>query len=83
MKTVMFGDSAMTSSPAAHRAAPMRKFFFQPMMVPIRPPAIMNAPAMSEYTMFANWMSGVVAPRMVTSSVLARPSAPLSPDVPI
>ena len=83
MKTVMFGDSAMTSSPAAHSAAPMRKFLRQPMMVPTSPPAIMNAPAMSEYTMLASWMSGVVAPRMLTSSVLARPSAPLSPDVPI
>ena len=54
MNTAMLGASAMSTSPTAHSAAPMRKFFFQPMMVPMRPPAIMNAPAMSEYTMFAS-----------------------------
>ena len=54
MKIVMFGDSAMTSSPAAHRAAPRRKVGRQPMMVPTSPPATMKAPAMSEYTMFAS-----------------------------
>ena len=83
MKIVMFGDSAMTSSPAAHRAAPRRKLVRQPMMVPTRPPAAMKAPAISEYTMFASWMSGVVAPSTSTSCWLASPSAPLSPDVPI
>ena len=48
MKTVMLGETARTTSPAAHSRAPMRKFFFQPMMVPIMPPAIMKAPAMRE-----------------------------------
>ena len=48
MKTAMFGAMASTTSPAAHMRAPMRKFFFQPMMVPIMPPAIMKAPAMRE-----------------------------------
>ena len=83
MKTVMLGENAMRISPAAQNAAPMRKLRFQPMTVPSRPPAIMSAPAMSEYTMFASWMSGTVAPSWVTSSVFARLSALFSPDVPI
>lgn len=74
MKTIMFGTKARTTSPRAHKAAPMRKFFFQPMMVPIMPPAVMKAPAMREYTMLASWMS---------ATVTASDRAPLSPEVPI
>ena len=48
MKMAILGDIASTTSPAAHSRAPMRKFFFQPMMVPIMPPAIIKAPAMRE-----------------------------------
>ena len=50
----MLGENAMTISPRAHSRAPMRKLRFQPMTVPSKPPATMNAPAMSEYTMLAN-----------------------------
>ena len=46
-KTIMLGASAQATSPRAQRAAPIRKVRFQPMMVPTRPPAIMNAPPMS------------------------------------
>ena len=43
----------------------------------------MSAPAISEYTMFTNWMSDMLAPNWFVSAEVASDTAPLSPDVPI
>ena len=47
MNMVMLGANARAISPMAHSRMPMRKVLFHPMIVPIRPPAIMNAPPTS------------------------------------
>ena len=83
MNTVMLGAHASATSPAAHSRMPMRNVLFHPMVVPMRPPAIMNAPPTRGYTILASWISEVVAWSSCVSAVADSESAPLSPVAPI
>ncbi len=61
----------------------MRMVRRSPMVTPMRPPAIMKAPAMREKTVVAIWMSPRVAPSSAVRLPTAMFMAALSLEVPI
>ena len=79
----MAGESAAVISPSAARERPMASVRLRPIVTPMSPPAIMNAPAMSENSVVAIWMSSRVAPKVPTRLAVARFIAALSLEVPI
>ena len=83
VKAKMLGESAATISPATARDSPMASARRRPMVTSTSPPAIMNAPAMSENSVVAIWISSRVAPSVPTRLAVARFMAALSLEVPI